>query len=159
MAYAMANLNSLNDHTYFSPSKTGCYTNPQPTTSTPAYSAQYLPPPIPPPFMMTNAQQGFAHYQQPPPQTDIGKMLSEVLNRIRDLDEKLVRLDYIDKKLSKLDTISADLCKLYTNYFIMILLSIYIYNWIGNKFLQLTSPSPYKYINSINKANLLMLMV
>ena len=24
----------------------------------------------------------------------------------------------------------------------MILLSIYIYNWIGNKFLQLTSPSP-----------------
>ena len=42
----------------------------------------------------------------------------------------------------------------YTNlYFIMILLSIYIYNWIGNKFLQLTSPSPYKYINSINKTN------
>ena len=38
-------------------------------------------------------------------------------------------------------------------YFIMILLSIYIYNWIGNKFLQLTSPSPYKYINSINKTN------
>ena len=38
-------------------------------------------------------------------------------------------------------------------YFIMILLSIYIYNWIGNKFLQLTSPSPYKYINSINKSN------
>ena len=35
----------------------------------------------------------------------------------------------------------------------MILFSIYIYNWIGNKFLQLTSPSPYKYINSINKAN------
>ena len=35
----------------------------------------------------------------------------------------------------------------------MILLSIYIYNWIGNKFLQLTSPSPYKYINSINKTN------
>jgi hypothetical protein len=32
MAYAMANLNSLNDHTYLSPSKTGCYTNPQPTT-------------------------------------------------------------------------------------------------------------------------------
>jgi hypothetical protein len=42
----------------------------------------------------------------------------------------------------------------YSNlYFIMILLSIYIYNWIGNKFLQLTSPSPYKYINSINKTN------
>ena len=42
----------------------------------------------------------------------------------------------------------------YTNlYFIMILLSIYIYNWIGNKFLQLTSPSPYKYINNINKTN------
>jgi uncharacterized membrane protein len=38
-------------------------------------------------------------------------------------------------------------------YFIMILLSIYIYNWIGNKFSQLTSPSPYKYINSINKTN------
>jgi hypothetical protein len=38
-------------------------------------------------------------------------------------------------------------------YFIMILLSIYIYNWMGNKFLQLTSPSPYKYINSINKTN------
>jgi hypothetical protein len=38
-------------------------------------------------------------------------------------------------------------------YFIMIFLSIYIYNWIGNKFLQLTSPSPYKYINSINKTN------
>jgi hypothetical protein len=37
-------------------------------------------------------------------------------------------------------------------YFIMILLSIYIY-WIGNKFLQLTSPSPYKYINSIYKTN------
>ena len=36
---------------------------------------------------------------------------------------------------------------------IMMLLSIYIYNWIGNKFLQLTSPSPYKYINSINKTN------
>ena len=36
---------------------------------------------------------------------------------------------------------------------LMILLSIYIYNWIGNKFLQLTSPSPYKYINSINKTN------
>ena len=36
-------------------------------------------------------------------------------------------------------------------YFIMILLSIYIYNWIGNKFLQLTSPFPYKYINSIKK--------
>ena len=35
----------------------------------------------------------------------------------------------------------------------MILLSIYIYNWIGNKFLQLTSPFPYKYINSINKTN------
>jgi hypothetical protein len=39
------------------------------------------------------------------------------------------------------------------DYFIMILLSIYIYNWTGNKFLQLTSPSPYKYINSINKTN------
>ena len=38
-------------------------------------------------------------------------------------------------------------------YFIMILLSIYIYNWIGNKFLRLTSPSTYKYINSINKTN------
>ena len=24
-----------------------------------------------------------------------------------------------------------------------------IYNWIGNKFLQLTNPSPYKYINNI----------
>jgi len=35
----------------------------------------------------------------------------------------------------------------------MILLSIYIYNWIGNKLLQLTNPSPYKYINSINKTN------
>ena len=35
----------------------------------------------------------------------------------------------------------------------MILLSIYIYNWIENKFLQLTSPSPYKYSNSINKTN------
>ena len=35
----------------------------------------------------------------------------------------------------------------------MILLSVYIYNWIENKFLQLTSPSPYKYINSINKTN------
>jgi hypothetical protein len=44
--------------------------------------------------------------------------------------------------------------KLHGLYFIMILLSIYIYNWIGNKFLQLTSPSPYKYINSINKTNL-----
>ena len=42
---------------------------------------------------------------------------------------------------------------LFQLYFIMILLSIYIYNWIGNKFLQLTSPSPYKYINSINKTN------
>ena len=40
-----------------------------------------------------------------------------------------------------------------TLYFIMILLLIYIYNWIGNKFLQLTSPSPYKYSNSINKTN------
>ena len=27
----------------------------------------------------------------------------------------------------------------------------YLYNWIGNKFLQLTSPSPYKYINNINQ--------
>ena len=37
----------------------------------------------------------------------------------------------------------------------MILLSIYIYiyNWIWDKFLQLTSSSPYKYINSINKTN------
>ena len=42
-------------------------------------------------------------------------MLSEVLNRIRGLDEKLVRLDDIDKTLSKLDTVSADLCKLSTN--------------------------------------------
>ena len=25
----------------------------------------------------------------------------------------------------------------------------YLYNWIGNKFLQLTSPSPYKYIYNI----------
>ena len=33
------------------------------------------------------------------------------------------------------------------------IVNIYIYNWIGNKFLQLTSPSPYKYINSINKTN------
>ena len=40
-----------------------------------------------------------------------------------------------------------------TLYFIMILLLIYIYNWIGNTFLQLTSPSPYKYSNSINKTN------
>jgi hypothetical protein len=51
--------------------------------------------------MMTNAQQGFTHYQQPPPQTDIGKMLSEVLNRISGLDEKLVRLDDVDKKIVK----------------------------------------------------------
>ena len=35
----------------------------------------------------------------------------------------------------------------------MILLSIYIYNWIGNTFLQLASPSSYKYINSTNKTN------
>ena len=37
----------------------------------------------------------------------------------------------------------------------MILLSKYIYNWIGNKFLQLAtaSPSPYKYSSSINKTN------
>jgi hypothetical protein len=27
----------------------------------------------------------------------------------------------------------------------------YLYNWIRNKFLQLTSPSPYKYINNINQ--------
>ena len=27
----------------------------------------------------------------------------------------------------------------------------YLYNWIGNKFLQLTNPSPYKYINNINQ--------
>ena len=33
------------------------------------------------------------------------------------------------------------------------IVNIYIYNQIGNKFLQLTSPSPYKYINSINKTN------
>ena len=38
-------------------------------------------------------------------------------------------------------------------FYFIILLSIYIYNWIGNKFLQLTSSSPYKYINSINKTN------
>ena len=33
------------------------------------------------------------------------------------------------------------------------IVNIYIYNWIGNKFLQLASPSPYKYSNSINKTN------
>ena len=35
------------------------------------------------------------------------------------------------------------------------IVNIYIYNWIGNKFLQLASPSPYKYsnTNSINKTN------
>jgi len=33
------------------------------------------------------------------------------------------------------------------------IVNIYIYNWIGNKFLQITNPSPYKYINSINKTN------
>ena len=33
------------------------------------------------------------------------------------------------------------------------IVNIYIYNRIGNKFLHLTSPSPYKYINSINKTN------
>ena len=33
------------------------------------------------------------------------------------------------------------------------IVNIYIYSWIGNKFLQLTSPSPYEYINSINKTN------
>ena len=27
----------------------------------------------------------------------------------------------------------------------------YLYNWIGNRFLQLTSPSPNKYINNINE--------
>ena len=27
----------------------------------------------------------------------------------------------------------------------------YLYNCIGNKFLQLTSPSPYKYIHNINQ--------
>ena len=27
----------------------------------------------------------------------------------------------------------------------------YLYNWTGNKFLQLTGPSPYKYINNINQ--------
>ena len=27
----------------------------------------------------------------------------------------------------------------------------YLYNWIRNKFLQLISPSPYKYINNINQ--------
>ena len=27
----------------------------------------------------------------------------------------------------------------------------YLYNWIGNKFLQLTNPSPYKYITNINQ--------
>ena len=27
----------------------------------------------------------------------------------------------------------------------------YLYNCIGNKFLQLLSPSPYKYINNINQ--------
>ena len=47
----------------------------------------------------------------------------------------------------------TNLSRCQTIYFIMILLSIYIYNWIGNKFLQLTSPSPYKYSNSINKSN------
>ena len=36
---------------------------------------------------------------------------------------------------------------------ILLSISIYIYNWIGNKFLQLTSPSLYKYINNINKTN------
>ena len=47
----------------------------------------------------------------------------------------------------------TNLSRCQTIYYIMILLSIYIYNWIGNKFLQLTSPSPYKYSNSINKSN------
>ena len=42
-----------------------------------------------------------------------------------------------------------------TIYFIMILLSKYIYNWIGNKYLQLAtaSPSPDKYSSSTNKTN------
>ena len=97
----MANLNSLNDHTYLSPSKTGCYTNPQPTTSTPAYSAQYPPPHIPPPFMMKKCTARICALSATATPTDIGKMLSEVLNRISGLDEKLVRLDYIDKKIVK----------------------------------------------------------
>jgi hypothetical protein len=33
---------------------------------------------------------------------------------------------------------------------LLYIIIIYIYNWIGNK---LTSPSPYKYINNINKTN------
>ena len=57
------------------------------------------------------------------------------------------------KRGIKFTNIRQSMLKLKTHNFIMILLSIYIYNWIGNKFLQLTSPSPYEYINSINKTH------
>ena len=54
---------------------------------------------------------------------------------------------YCSKKFYKFKQVSNNL--LYNDFIV----NIYIYNWIGNKFLQLTSPSPYKYSNSINKTN------
>ena len=41
-----------------------------------------------------------------------------------------------------------------SNFFFFFFYFVNIYNWIGNKFIQLTSPSPYNYINIIlNKTN------
>ena len=54
---------------------------------------------------------------------------------------------YCSKKFYKFKQVSNNL--LYNDFIV----NIYIYNWIGNKFLQLASPTPYKYINSINKTN------
>ena len=56
---------------------------------------------------------------------------------------------YCSKKFYKFKQVSNNL--LYNDFIV----NIYLYNWIGNKFLQLASPSPYKYsnTNSINKTN------
>jgi hypothetical protein len=61
----------------------------------------------------------------------------------------LLNLLYCSKTFYKYKQVSNNL--LYNDFIV----NIYIYNWIGNKFLQLTSPSPYKYsnTNSINKTN------
>jgi hypothetical protein len=61
----------------------------------------------------------------------------------------LLNLLYCSKTFYKYKQVSNNL--LYNDFIV----NIYIYNLIVNKFLQLASPSPYKYsnTNSINKTN------
>ncbi|CAC5379506.1 unnamed protein product [Mytilus coruscus] len=120
MSYALC-MNSLNEHTYATPNKTTAYT-PQLATSTPIYPAQYLQYPPPQPQNMPNHvpmifQCPFQTQQSPPlfphqQPNDVSRLLTEVLSRLKSLDQKLGRLDEIDKKLLKLDTVSTNLGKL-----------------------------------------------